>query len=487
MGAYAPALDRQRAEQLQNDRWQRQEDATRVQIAPLSQQLQADRLRLASYVDPKTLQPLQGHEQDYETTLNRMADTIGKMRGLMGDKAPQEDPGRLKSAAASLLDKLHVTRDLQHHLAMGQSNKANQYAQQNRDMAQAEGAGVVPYELTPEGKAAQSRHELTMEEIDERNKKPPTETSDVRARRDYDDFLQKNPDYKGTFEQWKTEQAAVGRNAVPKPKTFDQKYQDVLLKKAQGQPLSTDDKALESAWDLWNKKKYIDPQVARAAAFGANRYIPVVDPQNPENVVMMRAGDAARMGANTPASIGFQTDKSVTRYMTSGQGGANINYFNTANDHLKLLKQAADALQNGNTQLFNRLANAYATATGDAAPTNFETVKAAVAGELSKTFKGTGATDQEISTINQTINNAMSPDQINGAIGYYTNLMDSKLSALEEQYAAAKEGRPAFPTTNRTKQLQGMRNRPTNAYGTVEYQGKKYWVDRQGNNLGEAK
>ena len=181
----------------------------------------------------------------------------------------------------------------------------------------------------------------------------------------------------------------------------------------------------------------------------------VYNPADPENVIPMRAADAAKMGARSPQSIAFQTDKAITRYMVAGQGGVNINYFNTATDHLEILRQAGEALNNGDYPLFNKYANSFATATGAPAPTNFDAVKSAVSGELSKTFKGTGATDQEIAEINQTINNAQSPQQIQGAIEYYTKLMGSKLGALKGQYTAGKSGQPNFPGTTPTPQGGG--------------------------------
>lgn len=274
-----------------------------------------------------------------------------------------------------------------------------------------------------------------------------TESSKVRE--DYAAYKQEHPEYQGTLEQWTAEQRAKGA-AAGKPKNRDDRFIEVEEKKASGQPITEDDKAFEGAYNLWVKKTKVDPGVARAAAFGAMRYVPVLDPKDPQNVILMRAGEAAQAGVGTPASIGFQTDKAITRYMTSGQGGTNINYFNTATDHLKLLKESGMALQNGELPAFNKWANQYATATGDPAPTNFETVKAAVAGELSKTFKGTGATDAEISDINQTINQAQSPEQINGAIDYYTRLMDGKINALKSQYEAGAQGHPNFGGTTAT-------------------------------------
>lgn len=228
------------------------------------------------------------------------------------------------------------------------------------------------------------------------------------------------------------------------PKNRDDKYIAILQKEAAGQPLTDDDKSYKAAYEVYVKKTKVDPTVARAAAYGANRYVPVIDPDDPEQTILMKAIDAANQRAGTPASIAYQTDKAVTRYMTSGAGASNITYFNTAMDHLRLLQQAGDALQNGDLPTFNRLSNNFATATGSPAPTNFDAVKAAVAGEISKTFKGTGATDQEISEVNATINNAQSPDQIQGAIGYYIQLMQGKMSALKGQYDAGRSGRPNF-------------------------------------------
>ncbi len=274
---------------------------------------------------------------------------------------------------------------------------------------------------------------------------PDTKTTEsANKRADFDAYKKEHPDYNGTFEQWTAEQGAKGRE-TGKPEKLDDVYKAILIKEQNGQPLTADERAHKAAWQIYNKETKIDPGVARAAAFGAMRYIPVVDPNNPENVVMMRAGDAAKAGVGTPQSIGFQTDKAITRYMTSGAGGTNINYFNTATDHLNLLREAGEALNNGNIQVFNEYANRFATATGDPAPSNFESVKGAVAGELSKTFKGTGATDAEIGEINQTINQAQSPAQIQGAIDYYTRLMGSKVHALQLQYEAGKEGKPNFP------------------------------------------
>jgi hypothetical protein len=273
--------------------------------------------------------------------------------------------------------------------------------------------------------------------------KTPTETADMRKREDYALYLRAHPDYKGSFEQWGVEQGQLGRQAVPTGK--DDRYIDIERRRALGEQLTANDQAYSAAYDLYIKKRITDPALARAAAYGANRFVQVIDPQDPERVTFMAAAEAARSRAGSPASISYQTDKAMTKYMTSGMGGQNIAAFNTAISHLNLLGEAGEALNNGDVQKLNQLGNAFAREFGSAAPTNFAAVKTAVAGEIAKVFTGRGATVQEIAQINNVIDAAGSPDQIRGAIQYYISVMNGRLLALQTQYEAGRQGVPAFP------------------------------------------
>jgi hypothetical protein len=270
-----------------------------------------------------------------------------------------------------------------------------------------------------------------------------TETADTRTRADFAKYKLQHPEYSGSYLQWKAEQTQLAKLTVPTQR--DDRFIDIERRRALGQPLTADDQAYSAAYDLYINKRIINPMLARAAAQGADRYVSVLDPANPEKVIFMPAGQAARAGAGTPASIGFQTDKGITKYMTSGKGAENITAFNTAVSHLKLLGEAGEALDNGDVERLNQLKNAFTREFGGAAPTNFAAVKTAVAGEVAKVFTGRGATVEEIAQINGVINAAESPDQIRGAIRYYTDLMQGKLDAQRAQFTAGKAGLPAFP------------------------------------------
>jgi hypothetical protein len=275
-----------------------------------------------------------------------------------------------------------------------------------------------------------------------------TESADTRKRADYAAYVKTHPDYEsegGTYEQWLTERSQLAKRAVPTSK--DDRFIDIERRRALGQPLTKDDQAYVDAYDLYINKRIIDPMRARAAANADDRYVQIygADPSDPGKVTFMRAVDASRAGAGTPQSIGFKVDLAMTKYMTSGKGGENIAYFNTATDHLKLLGETARALNNGDVQRVNQFSNAFARETGAPAPTNFEAVKSAVAGELSKTFTGKGATVEEIAQINQVINAAQSREQLQGVIDFYTSLMEGKLNALRSQSEMGRHGKPAFP------------------------------------------
>ena len=273
------------------------------------------------------------------------------------------------------------------------------------------------------------------------------ETEGTRTRADFAAYQKTHPEFQGTFEQWKKQQTAApgyrwdaGTGQVVNPQTGRRYSRTDANLPADVTAIFSSQK--ESAQE--KQKNAVALAYARGTAIGGGRYVQVVNPETGDTNYM-RASDAAKAKVGTPQSNAYKLDLAVSKAFAVGQPAQTLNYFNTATEHLKMLAQAADALDNGDVQLFNRVGNAWATATGSPAPTNFETVKAAVAGELSKTFKGQGATDQEIALINEEINLPESPAQLHGAIEHNLALMGSKLNALKGQYEAGRAGQPNFP------------------------------------------
>lgn len=140
----------------------------------------------------------------------------------------------------------------------------------------------------------------------------------------------------------------------------------------------------------------------------------------------------------------YATESALNRYFVAGKGGENIRTLNTAVSHLALLRQLSDALGNGDVRLWNGLRQSYARATGNPAPVDFDMLRDSLAGEMARVFTGVGATQQEIAEITGPISNSNSPAQLSGAIDTAQAAMNSRLTALKQQYAAGRQGLPAF-------------------------------------------
>ena len=146
MGTTPASVYTQRAQSEQDQRWG---DQTKFALAPLSQALQADQTRLALYANPDDpTKPVEGKEKEYQDTLDRMTQTIGQMRGVLGQKQPNPNP--MEAAAGDALAKLHITNHLKNHVAQVRAQDAAKYQDQNKATAgqYAQGTPVNPYAKT---------------------------------------------------------------------------------------------------------------------------------------------------------------------------------------------------------------------------------------------------------------------------------------------------------------------------------------------------
>jgi hypothetical protein len=432
------------------------------------QEFQARATELGTQLDNLRQQLGQFKEgsREHSNIVAEMQSRIGEIRELYH---PDTHPGAIQKFSHLLTDALHVTSPQKRVEKAGAARAAASAEDERRALEMAQAGPLSPEQLAAQQtRAATAAEEATRNwQLDwaKRHNIPAAAMAELTS------HLAGVPPAKATLKPLtgtRPYKGADGRyyqsmldpetrqiTAQPMPEDYtpppptaktpnrDDKYIAILQKAQAGQALTPDDQAYKSAYDLYVQKTKVSPGVARAAAFAADRYIPVIDPEDPERVTFMRAGDAARTKAGSPQSIAYKTDAAMSKYMTSGKGGQNLNAFVTATSHLKLLKEAAIALANGDTQAFNRLGNAWATATGSPAPTDFNSVRNAVSGELAKTFSS--ATIPEIADIQSTINSSMSPAQLAGAIDTDIKLMDGKLEALRGQYEAGKQGVPNFP------------------------------------------
>lgn len=133
----------------------------------------------------------------------------------------------------------------------------------------------------------------------------------------------------------------------------------------------------------------------------------------------------------------------AVREFSTGRLGNSVRSFNVLQSHLDTMGSMADALNNGDAQMFNKLSNTLAAQTGRAAPTNFEAVKHIVGDEIVKAVTGSAGALGDREAAAKTIASANSPAQLRGVIDTYKELARGQLTGLRQQYQAST-GRDDF-------------------------------------------
>lgn len=126
---------------------------------------------------------------------------------------------------------------------------------------------------------------------------------------------------------------------------------------------------------------------------------------------------------------------------TSGKEGQSVNSMNTAIGHAGTLLDAADALNNftgfpGATTV-NSLVNSAESSAGDPRVKAFNTARDALAGELTKAFRGASGSEKDIQEVRNNLDSASSPEQFRASIGQAMRLLASKKESLATQYSQA--------------------------------------------------
>ncbi len=156
----------------------------------------------------------------------------------------------------------------------------------------------------------------------------------------------------------------------------------------------------------------------------------------------------------------FGARSAMRKSMTSGPYSQVLNATNQVIQHIDALNTAYDGLNNTSYPAWNAVSNAAATETGNEkiqkAKGEFDTSADAVASELAKVFKGTGASsEQEVLEWRQNLSPNMPPAQFKASLNTLIGkLLASRLDTLNAQFKASM-GTPAdFRTlTPHTKEV----------------------------------
>jgi len=173
-----------------------------------------------------------------------------------------------------------------------------------------------------------------------------------------------------------------------------------------------------------------------------------LDSQSGKQVMVTKKDIIGNPGRYQPVSADVstpvikQTLKDYASTKTNTAGGQVI-AFNTAILHLGLLSDAAEALGNGNTKLFNSISQKYKEQTGSPLPGNFDTIKQMASGEITKVGGSLNQGEQE--AVKGPLDRSNSPQALKGSIGASVQLMDGKISILHQHYVDIMKEEPDAP------------------------------------------
>lgn len=175
---------------------------------------------------------------------------------------------------------------------------------------------------------------------------------------------------------------------------------------------------------------------------------------DPSKVTSLRGGERERvmgMVEEYAAQQGVPYDQtayagkqSTVKSFASGEGATAKRSLNQAIGHLESLRKAGEKLDNYKIPWINEAKNWIKTARGNEQVTNFDTRLNAVVDEMTRVFRNSGGTEEDIKQWRKTVNAAESPAQLKGAIDSMLDLMASRLNALSEQYKQGTRGPKDF-------------------------------------------
>jgi hypothetical protein len=189
-------------------------------------------------------------------------------------------------------------------------------------------------------------------------------------------------------------------------------------------------------------------QSGRAGRSGVSMYMTRYMQEHPEAT----AEDIKREAQNYTSQ-----GSALTRFMSGPQGNT-VRSLGVVVDHIAVMENLLNALDNGNIQKFNQIANQWAAQTGNPAPTNATSAAHIVGTEVVKAIGiAGGGTKEERDAAAQAFGNASSPAQIRGAVNDVVRpLMLGQVRGLRRQFETST-GRPAMSSIDccRRKRRRG--------------------------------
>jgi hypothetical protein len=131
----------------------------------------------------------------------------------------------------------------------------------------------------------------------------------------------------------------------------------------------------------------------------------------------------------------YKRNQSIEGAFGGGPQSRNLLALNTVADHLTLLQEYAQALQNNDIPKANLVLNKFATETGKPEVVNFETARDIAADEVVRLLTQTGGAESDRKGMQAHFAAANSPEQLLGAISVAGRFVAGRFHGLEQGYA----------------------------------------------------
>lgn len=133
-------------------------------------------------------------------------------------------------------------------------------------------------------------------------------------------------------------------------------------------------------------------------------------------------------------------------FAAGGRRRMNITSFNTVLHHIDALREAADALHNGDFPILNSILNRFSNAFGSGRPLDFDTAATAVSDEMEAALVNSGGTLAGRQGWRDLLSSSASPEQFQMAFRRMAGLLHDRVQEIGEEYNAGM-GRSDDPLT----------------------------------------
>ncbi len=182
-------------------------------------------------------------------------------------------------------------------------------------------------------------------------------------------------------------------------------------------------------------------------------------------IINTAAAQAKQQGSGTPnlaqAKQQFSSAQAAQKYFTTGKGADAFRQQETILHHAQVFSQIADALNNGNVQLANKLGNQFGAQFGSDQATNYKIAGQIFSAEVGKYLAGGQSTAEERKELSELIPSFSSPSQIKGGLATLSALVQGQRQSWLAQRDAALKGNVAFggsqtPSAPTTPQVMSL-------------------------------